>query len=419
MDSMEIGSPEVGSMNSHGSGTSVLGTYYNIVCVTAGIGILGLPSAVAAGGWVSIVFIFLAGLISTYTGTLVIKCLYCRSDYKLETYSQIGREAFGWPGKLIVQICHYTIILGSGCLCIMLTGINAESIAAANGVDIGLKLWILIAGVVVAIPYCILRKMKEFVWMAIFGFATTLVVLIIVMVQSIIDVTKLPIAPNRDPVVWSGIPLALTTFSISYAGNVVYPHLEGSMQNPKKWPVALAAGLGTVTIFYLCMAVFGYYAYGTGSQSPIFGNLPDNAANLSAKILIIIHVLMAAPIILCSFGLELEEILSITPERMGPVKALVLRVSTRLVTIVCLVLISMYVPFFQDFMSIIGAIFNCLIVFLIPIACNFKLFGIRNRPIWEYVIATITIIIGIVCLILGAIDSVKSLIRSFQHAYQN
>ncbi|KAG1223067.1 hypothetical protein G6F68_020449 [Rhizopus microsporus] len=62
-------------VNRQHAGSSFL-AYFNVVCVVAGTGTLGLPYALRLGGWIGILIIFLAWSMSIYTGIILIRCLY-------------------------------------------------------------------------------------------------------------------------------------------------------------------------------------------------------------------------------------------------------------------------------------------------------------------------------------------------------
>lgn len=73
----------------------------------------------------------------------------------------------------------------------------------------------------------------------------------------------------------------------------------------------------------------------------------------------------------------------------------------------------MQVPFFADFMSLIGALANCGLVFLLPILCYLKLTGWRNKKWYELVFCAITIFLGIVGCVFGTIDAIRALVHDF------
>lgn len=78
----------------HGNG-SWSTAYFNVVCVVAGTGTLGLPKAFATGGWLGILILFLAWGMSVYSGIVLIECLYHKPGERLHDFKQIGKAAFG------------------------------------------------------------------------------------------------------------------------------------------------------------------------------------------------------------------------------------------------------------------------------------------------------------------------------------
>lgn len=50
-----------------------------VSCVIGGTGMLGIPRAVAEAGWLGSLLIVLALVMSTYTGHILIECLYLKT----------------------------------------------------------------------------------------------------------------------------------------------------------------------------------------------------------------------------------------------------------------------------------------------------------------------------------------------------
>lgn len=67
--------------------------YYNVVCVIAGTGTLGLPFALRQGGWIGILILFLAWFMSTvsYQRRLLKACMLILS---LSLYSILVSSLF-------------------------------------------------------------------------------------------------------------------------------------------------------------------------------------------------------------------------------------------------------------------------------------------------------------------------------------
>lgn len=217
----------------------------------------------------------------------------------------------------------------------------------------------------------------------------------------------------HDGVIWTGFPSALATIAFSFGGNNTYPHVEHALKKPKQWKWAVTAGLTTCTALYILTAVPGYWSFGRDAVSPIYNALPDGAGKMVAMIVMTIHVIFAIPIYAVSFALEFEHFIRADDEHLGKIGAWLARAAVRAATMVILCILAIFVPYFDDFMSLIGALCNCGLVFLLPVLCHLRLFGLR-RPIYELAFIALTLLLGIVGCIFGTIDAVKALIRDFQ-----
>lgn len=186
------------------------------------------------------------------------------------------------------------------------------------------------------------------------------------------------------------------------------------MRNPKHWNRVVIGGLTTCFGLYMLIAVPGYYVYGVETVSPIYNNLPDGSAKMASTIIITLHVLMAIPILLTSFALDLEKLFGISSFNYSFVKETILRISLRLTLIIIITVIAIFVPFFGDFMSLLGAFSNCALILIFPIIFYLKLTGVRNKPWGELVLCFFVVLLGIVGLIFGTISAVEALKADFQ-----
>ncbi|CAO3642685.1 unnamed protein product [Cunninghamella blakesleeana] len=404
----------VSNVEEHASCSSFM-AYWNVVCVVAGTGTLGLPFALKQGGWFGLFILFLAWIMSIITGILLIRCLYAKPNYRMSTYKEIATTSFGPIGGWITFFFLAWILVGVPALYMGLAGSNLNALCHGTPGAIGANYWTIIVSVIMAIPYILLKSMKEVAWMSAFGSFTTVVVVLIVLVMACIHQASLPPAVH-DSVIWPQFPAALATISFSFGGNVIYPHVEGSMRKKKQWPWVIAIGLTTCGCLYLLCAIPGYYIYGRETVSPIYDNIPEGVPKMIAIILITLHVLMAAPLLATAFSLDLEDMFNITVERHGKVKEFLLRAAIRIVIMVVIVIIAVFIPYFDLLMGLIGSFSNCVLVFVFPILFYLKLTGFRNKPFYELAWYGLTILLGIVGLIFGSKDAIEGLIKATKNA---
>ncbi|KAI8380376.1 transmembrane amino acid transporter protein-domain-containing protein [Blakeslea trispora] len=398
----------------HGSG-NFLTAYFNVVCVVAGTGTLGLPKAFAEGGWLGILILFLAYFMAVYSGIVLIRCLYYKPGHRLHDYKAIGTAAFGYPGYIVSSILHLLNLFGCPALYLVLASNNMVSLLAGRSDVISYKVWTIIWGVFLLIPSLILKTLKEVTAIAAIGALCTMVAVFAVLIQGPILRNSSTAIVEHDSVIWSGFPVALSTIAFSYGGNNTYPHVEHALKKPHQWKYAVIAGLSTCTALYFLTAVPGYWSFGRNTQSPIYNNL-DEIPRIVSMIVMTIHVIFAIPIYTTSFSLEFEKFINCTDEKFGKFGAWLGRAIIRTCTMAILVILAAFIPFFDDFMGLIGALANCGLVFLLPILCYLKLTGVRNKPWYELAFCALTLFLGIIGCVFGTIDSIKALIRDFQAA---
>ncbi|KAJ1894493.1 hypothetical protein LPJ66_005158 [Kickxella alabastrina] len=251
--------------------------------------------------------------------------------------------------------------------------------------------------------------------MAIFGLLTSVVVIVIASVMAItnpyskMNPTEPPVI--HDNVIGLGVPVALSSIVFSFSGSVVYPHVEAAMKKPKQWPMVIMVAMGFCAFAYLLIGVAGYWAYGNQVVSPVLDSIPTGGAATASKILITLHVIIAAPIMLLSFYLEIENQWGINAERLGKKREFTIRLAYRSLVVGIICGISLAIPYFADFLSLISSI-SCVTMFaILPIICYLKLYGHKIAPWYEKIWMAIVLIIGLIASIWGIIDAVKALIK--------
>ncbi|KAK9681244.1 hypothetical protein K7432_015694 [Basidiobolus ranarum] len=394
---------------------SSLGAYYNIVSIIAGTGTLQLPYALKQAGWTGAIVILIATLMAIYTGQLLIKCLYYDGVNRLPDFPAVGQAAFGKPGKYFIRVFHYSILLGCTCVYVMLIGYNIDLLLNLVEVSVGLKAWIAIGGCIVLIPYLFLKTVKEVAWLSAMGVLTTCLVIIISVIVGLIQLKSQDLHYDHDVVNWSQLPIALGSICFSFGGNVIYPHVEAGMRNPKAWNKVLTCAILTVCFMYLLISIPCYYVFGVITESPIYNNLETGGAKIAAILLITIHIIMASPLYLTSFANEMEEMLKIDRQHHSKAREFILRAILRTFILTCITLVAMFVPIVSDFMSLIGSLSYSIILFMAPVVLYIKLYGFKKLAKWEVIVCALIMIIALCACILGTKDAIIQFQKSMKN----
>ncbi|RGB27462.1 transmembrane amino acid transporter protein [Rhizophagus diaphanus] len=396
---------------SHRDKGSNLSAYFNIICIVAGSGTLGIPYAIQQGGWITILFLILSSMMNVYANIKLIECLYHDGKSRRISMSQVAYDAFGNVGLVLVGFFFNALSVGCSILYLILSGENFK-ILFSEIFDISLetKTWIFICASLMCIPFVMLKTMKEASWLSIFGTISTMMVVFVVFITSIVELPN-----NRDKhehqfINFRNIPIALATVFFSYGGNIVYPHIESSMKHPSAWPKVLSFATATVTVFYLLVCIPAYATYGDATLSPIYKSLPSGLAVLITVIMITIHILLALPIYQTAFALEIEEYLSINITTLGKNREFLYRALTRILTVLFTVCIAITFPYFADVMSLLGALGNGALLIIMPLSAWIKLFGWNRLNGWkEKTWVVFIFVFSSFGAIVGTIDSIRAL----------
>ncbi|KAJ1962034.1 hypothetical protein GGI12_002895 [Dipsacomyces acuminosporus] len=396
------------TVHSKGSATE---TFFHIVCIMAGTGILQLPYALKEGGWIGLFYIMLAGVIAAYSGNMLIKCLYYKQGTRLRSYTDIAEAAFGLYGRRAFRVIKDLNLLGIVGIFIVLAGTNINALLEEPGSgSLGIRFWISISAVLVWAVIVLAKEIHDIYIFSIFGTLTAVVTVVIIIWVGASDVSSYKDRPLTKLLDVGMLPLSLASICFSFGGSPNWPDIEASMESPEKWGKALSSAVAFIVFIYLCVAAIGYGVYGDNVRSPILLSLPAGIPVVVANVMITAHVLLVCPIILTAVLVEAEYDLKISSEHCSPVRETVYRVVFRTCLIAVVAAAAVSVKDFAKFVPILGAVSGSLIVFVIPIVCYIRLYSRQQAiPTWEYIWCAFIASVGLMCLVVGSSEAIAKL----------
>ena len=428
------------AMLKNGSLASSFGTFATICCTMCGTGILQIPYTLSQGGFASLFMVILVGYMTNWTGKLLVEALYLHPNSniaRIMCYPGLGEAAYGKKGWLCVQWFHKWTLFG---VCTIFLIIAAKFLMEAiGGAGEGLfadqfsnneafwvKFWTFITAFLVLMPVIAFRSIADLPILSAFGISATVITVLVVIVFSV-DLypitadSDVPGVDNDDDTPFTPpdhkfldfglLPSAFSAITLSFGGAANFPSIERTMQKPGDWGKVLDRAFLLLICLYVCVGAIGYNTFGSMTYSPILCNLPldDSFKGTLVKItklLVAFHVICSYPILMNTLVTEVEDV-------MGIKNNLCLRFIERTSFVMATALIAGFMPYFPEFMTLVGASCLTMIVFVLPVVFNWKLKNVRQIKIsgGEKVFGCCTILVGLVGGVIGCAQALNDMIE--------
>ncbi|XP_047321044.1 amino acid transporter AVT1J-like [Impatiens glandulifera] len=377
--------------------TSFIKTCLNCINALCGIGILSVPYALASGGWVCLILLFVLATCTFYAGLLIKKCIDI-DPKNITTYTDIAKIAFGNRGRWIISLFMnlelYFIATGF----LILEGDNLHKLLP----HVLSHTFVILVALVIILPTVWIDNLTILSYISATGILASGIIL-----ASVLWTGLGFHGSGGDRVILNpkGIPTALSLYVYSYCGHPVFPTLYTSMKDRTQFSKVLFIAFSISTICYASIAVLGYLMFGSSLQSQITLNLPTD--RISSRIAIYTalvnpiskYALMVTPIVT---GIE-KKISSHYNKRTC-------QVLIRTALVISTVFVAVAVPFFGELMSLVGAFLSVFVSIVFPCLCYLKLSGIYMKNGFERVIIMVIVLMGIVTAVCGTYVAIQQLI---------
>ncbi|KAI3989885.1 hypothetical protein MKX01_040855 [Papaver californicum] len=347
----------------------------NGVNVLCGVGLLSTSYAVKQGGWISLPVLFIFAGISCYTGILLKRCL--DSSPGLQTYPDIGQDAFGAPGRLMIAIILYVELY---CCCveyIILMGDTLSSIFPHS-----LHVFTIMTTLMI-LPTVWLRDLTFISFRSFTSGGVIASLVVVVCLLWVGGVNQIGFHPAGTPFDLKNFPVAIGLYDFCYAGHSVFPNIYSSMKEPSQFPATLVT------------SICGFLMFGDAKQSQFTLNMPQKfVASRVAVWTTVINPLSKYALTITPVALSLEELL--------PPALIALVVST--------LAVALTIPFFGFVMALIGSILTMLVAFMFPCACYLS---IRRGQLsrLEIVSCILVLLMGVACSMIGSYSSIAKILQ--------
>lgn len=386
--------------------SSFFKAFFNGLNSLSGVGILSVPYALASGGWLSLLLIFIVAMAAFYTGLLIKRCM--EADPSIRTYPDIGERAFGKIGRTVISVfmCTELYLVVTGFL--ILEGDNLHNLFPDLELEIadGLKLggresFVLIIALVI-LPSVWLDDLSILSYISATGVLASVVIVVSILCVGTFD--GIGFHSKGDLLNWSGIPTAVSLYGFCYCAHPVFPILYNSMKKKHQFSMVLLLCFLCSTFGYASMAIIGYLMYGSKVDSQITLNLPTD--RLSSKIAI--YTTLVNP--LSKYALMLEPVVNSTESWFPNYhKNRYFKILLRTGLVATQVIVALVVPFFGYLMSLVGAFLSITASITLPCLCYLKISG--NYVRGEGILVVGTVALSILIAIFGTYTSLVQIIE--------
>lgn len=391
------------------TGSSFLKACFNGTNSFLGIGLLTVPYALSTGGWLSLVFFFLVGIMTFFTGILLKRCM--DADPSIRSYLDIAERAFGKKGRVMVAIVMnselYLVAIGL----LILEGDNLHKLFPKFMIKLGT--WIIngrqsfvIIAALIIFPSMLLTDLSMLSYVSATGVLSCLIILGSILCVGAFGGVGFHAKGALLNV--GGLPTAVSLYIVCFAGHPVIPSIYTSMRDRYQFNKVLLFSFVLTTLTYMLMAIVGYLMYGDSVESQITLSLPTG--EVSAKVAIYTTLLIPVTryaLMVTPVATAIEGGLSENYKNWTPVRLLI-----RTALLVTTTIWAYLFPYFENLMAIVGSIFVVLASFIIPCLCYTKISG--SYQSWSYRLMGIAgiIVFGTLAGILGTYSSIADLVQN-------
>ncbi|MFS7969752.1 putative amino acid transporter, transmembrane domain-containing protein [Helianthus anomalus] len=399
--------PETQHLTTSSATSSFLNTCFNGLNALSGVGIITVPYALAAGGWLSLLLLFTIAISTFYTGLLIKRCM--DTDPTIRSYPDIGDRAFGKTGRIMVLILinMELYLVATGFL--IMEGDNLSNMFPQMNFDIlgvhvsSKKSFVIIVAAII-LPTTWLNNMRLLSYISASGVLASLIVLGSVLWVGVFD--GVGFQDKGRLVSWNGMPSAISLYAFCYGVHPVLPTLYTSMRNKHQFSKVLLLCFVFSTVTYSSMAVIGYLMFGSKVESQITLSLPTDKTSSRVAI----FTTLVTPIL--KYALLVTPIVDSIKERLlysFNTKKYSLLIKTSLV--ITTVVVAIALPFFGDLMSLVGALLIVAASSILPSLCYLKISGTYKIFGLELVLIGLIVLIGILVAIMGTYTALADILR--------
>ncbi|KAI7800110.1 vesicular inhibitory amino acid transporter isoform X2 [Triplophysa rosa] len=390
---------------------------WNITNAIQGLFVLGLPFALHQSGYVGLIVMISAALICSYTGKILVSCLYeedesgrpvrVRNTYEDIADACCGNICPGVGGKLVnaaqvvelTMTCLLYLVVGSNLMCHSLFFLPVTPATCS------------VINFLILLPCMLIRDLRVVSRLSFLcslaQFLITFIVIGYCLGQSARWAGRGLSAVAVD---FDGFQVSVGVIIFSYTSQIYLPPLEESMADRRDFSRMMDCTHALACVLKTAFSLLAFLTWGEQTKEVITDNLPV-AVSMMVNVCLLVKALLSYPLPFYAAAEILQNSVLKTDTSSGDVterQTLLLRASL----LVLILVMSLYVPHFSLLMGLTGSVTGALITLMLPALFHLQLkwtqLHMRHK-----LLDVMILLLGCFCSISGLICSIKRIITAF------
>lgn len=370
-------------------------------------------------GWIAGSILFIAGGACALYCNIKLAKLTIINGKRFVRFRDISNEVFGTWAKWVTVVGQWINILGGNIGLFILGGQALKGVhdLFTDNQNIKLADWMIVTGACAWLFTMLIPHLHNLrLWSAI-ACACTIAFVAIVLGISIHDGRHWDEYVANDPELGPGTPRsyavlgstasksfdamgALATIAFAYT-TVITPEIQATVRDPpvKEFYKSLIVTYGVGAPVYLIMSLVGYWAYGNTVAPNLITNLSGpkwakTIAYLGVFIQVIVSFQVYASPIFEAFDTWFGD------ERVWSIKNILFRFVYRTIFVAVLAFVAALLPFFGDFVALIGSLSVLPLAFCLTLLMYVKVYRKTMSPVivaLDYCLAALFAVLTVAC----------------------
>ncbi|KAJ8355966.1 hypothetical protein SKAU_G00187600 [Synaphobranchus kaupii] len=388
---------------------------WNVTNAIQGIFVLGLPYALLQSGYLGLLLLVLAAVLCSYTGKILIACLYedgedgtvvrVRNTYEDIANACCARLCPRLGGKIVNAAQVVELLMTCILYLVVSSNLVRHSLAF---VPLSPTAWSSVTFLIL-VPCMLIRDLRVVSRLSLLCSLAQFLITTIIVIYCLTQAHRWSWRRTPVPADFEKLLVSVGVIIFSYTSQIFLPTLEGSMADRAGFPGMVTWTHALACVFKTAFSLLAFLTWGEETKEVITDNLPPSL-RVAVNLCLLAKALLSYPLPFYAAAEVLQGCLqqcgsSWVGAREG---ALALRAGLLLLTF----LAAMYMPHFSLLMGLTGSMTGAATTFLLPSLFHLQLKW-RKLDVKLKTLDFLILVLGSLCSLSGVICSIKGMSKAF------